>query len=112
MLSEESYYVSWIIFINLSNGKEVSPTLTAYFNRLLKNDIIKFELLSNSYQLPYPRTNRFATPVITTQRTYDVLSFIIKFFEEDKYTYFVWDILLKRLSNQPVAVRNQCFPLI
>jgi hypothetical protein len=105
LLSEEAYYVSWIVFINLSNGKEVNPILTAYFERLLKNDIIKFELLSNSYQLPYPRTTHFATPVLTTHRTYDALNFIINFFAEEKHNYFVWDILLKRLSCQPVAVR-------
>jgi hypothetical protein len=31
MLSEESFYVSWIIYANLTNGKQPSPAATAFF---------------------------------------------------------------------------------
>lgn len=98
--------------MNLSNGRAVSSSVKAYFEALLTNDIIKYSLLSDCYVHSYPHPTRFDRPTITSSRTYNTLKFIKEFFAEEKYAYFVWDVILKRLAGERVEVREECLPLI
>lgn len=40
------------------------------------------------------------------------LKFLGNFFEEEKYSYFVWDAVLKRLPTLPASLREECLPLV
>lgn len=83
------------------------------FEKFMKNDLIKYEILTKFYQHSFPQPNQQPELVKTNDDFIKAMTVLLSYFEnEDKYAYFLWDIFLKLYSTQTPAIREQSFPLL